>query len=293
MHDPSSPACRALLTTLSALTLAACLPEDTRPPPGVLRVNVRGTQAATALTTSDGFDVHFERFLVTLGPVHVHGSDCDSYAEPQYDRIIDASQPEPQKLNDVYALGSCELGFRLAGPSSDTLLTKGVSETDKTRLRTTAKNALGDGKVAIEVVGSASDGVSTKRFAWSFREHVFYSRCPVPETGQVPFELSPEKESTWLITLHAEALFMSDAFDRANPLSFEPFALADDETGNGDGQITTEELALAPAPATAEPGVASLAELLRTVRFPTVARVSDSEPCKNVSLDRPLGEEGP
>ena len=100
--------CFTLLVTQSALATMGCLPRDTRPEPGSIATTVTGEDALqTGFTTSDGWDIAFDEFFISLGEVGLEGDACNPYAESDYLRILDVRQPGAQRLNLMYALGSC------------------------------------------------------------------------------------------------------------------------------------------------------------------------------------------
>ena len=83
--------------SLLALSAGACLPTDTRPPPAEITVTVSSSEyTRTGIShdfTVDGFDISFQRVLVSLGGIQV-GDDnqvagCSEYSDPGYTRLFD------------------------------------------------------------------------------------------------------------------------------------------------------------------------------------------------------------
>jgi hypothetical protein len=228
---------------LGATLLFACLPVDTRPPPGALHVSVHGNEvlAQGIPLTSDGWSIVYDRFLVTIGHTWLSGEACDVYSEADYTRIVDARRSEPQKLSLLYADGRCALSFAVTGTSENSLLTAGVSESDKSSLR---QSGAVNGGISMRVEGSATDGVRFKRFGWSFFRYSGYDCMFQDDTL---FVLSGGKETHAAISLRGEALFELDRELAPGTLRFAPFAGADDVFGDADGEITTEELEATPS----------------------------------------------
>ncbi len=74
-----------VLATLGAL-VPACLPNDTRTPPGSVVVNVVSDGVAAkgipASATSDGWSIAFDKVLVSLGNVSLDGTRATSTRIP-------------------------------------------------------------------------------------------------------------------------------------------------------------------------------------------------------------------
>ena len=233
-----------------AMTLA-CLPTDTRPPPATVNVTVSGSNLVKngipGSAMEDGWSVSFERFLASVGNASLGGDACVPYSEADYRRIFDLRTVEPQKLSVLYALATCDFRFRVNNADTDSILGAGVTEEDKTLMRTPGSDPYSGTQptgVSIYVKGSATKGSITKKFAWSFRPRRLEFRDCRAAPGLPPMRLSlTSSESVTLdVQLHGEVLFQ-DRLDTAKAkLRFAPFAAADDKYGNGDGEITLEEL---------------------------------------------------
>jgi hypothetical protein len=245
---------RRLLTATLVLGVAAggasvfaafqgCVPADTRPVPGSLTVTVSPSPGVLGgVVTADGWAVTFERVLVGIGGVRL-GDSCLTYTEPDYDRVLDVTTKSQQKLSITYAIGTCSFGFRVMPPSSDALLGDGVTEDDKTLLRTPGADPyVPRGGIAYSLVGHATRGDVRKGFQLSFRPRVRYNNCVLTADGGDPVDLPSASALVYDITIEAEALLRDDV-DAAAALRFEPFAKADQ---NGDGQITLDELRAVP-----------------------------------------------
>ncbi|CAN5925580.1 hypothetical protein BH11MYX4_BH11MYX4_06380 [soil metagenome] len=220
-----------------------CVPADTRPVPGSLTVTVSPSPGVLGgVVTADGWSVSFERVLVAIGGVRL-GDSCLTYTEPDYDRVLDVTTKAQQKLSITYAVGTRSFGFRVMPPSTDALLGDGVTEDDKTLLRTPGADAYVErGGIAYSIAGHATRGAVTKRFQLLFRPRVRYQNCVLVPDGGDPVDLPSASSLVYDIRIEAEAVLRED-LDAAAALRFEPFANADT---NGDGQITLDELRAVP-----------------------------------------------
>jgi hypothetical protein len=228
---------------------AACLPGDTRPPPGSALVTVSADDAISngisSAATEDGWAIHYQRFLLGIGRVSLDGPDCSTYADADYTRVIDVQAGSAQKVSQQFALGQCSFRFSVAAPSSESLLGTGVSDGDVMFLRTPGADPYaGTGGISIYVEGRAVRGEETKTFAWPFRWRVDYEDCSAEIAGQelsgLEFVGGEEQSVDLLVT--GEALFQDDPDPGRAKLRFDPFAQADSLSGNADGEITLEEL---------------------------------------------------
>jgi hypothetical protein len=166
---------RALVTCCLAVSLGltelSCLPHDTRPPPGSVLVTVTANEDLLGgiPSTEDGWSVGYQRFLVSIGGASLDGKACNDYSDAHYGRVLDAQNPDPQKLCVSYALGQCDFGFRISNPSADALLGVGTTDADKTFMRTPGTDlyALDQG-VSVYVDGIATKDNVSKHFRWAF-----------------------------------------------------------------------------------------------------------------------------
>ncbi|MEZ4439569.1 MAG: hypothetical protein R3B72_10800 [Polyangiaceae bacterium] len=291
---------RSLLTSL--LWLMACLPGDDRPPPGSLYVDAEPSAATHAgLTTEDGWQLRFDRFVIALGDIRLHELEgvegqCNDYSETRYEWLYDFAVAGREKVGLAHGLGRCSIEYSHRTPSSDSVLGTGASQADLDRMILTASDAYAESeRVSTWVVGSASrDGVE-KRFDWSFRRRYELDECPNLEgdgfVSYVTFEA--EREATLTLRVAAEELFR-DAVGDEGAFVFGPLADADVD---GDGAITFEELDAAPvdavvgpwdepSPATRDRGApVTLLERIYVWLLPRVTRVAGGAAC-NAELER-------
>jgi hypothetical protein len=221
----------------AGLALSACLPDDTRPAPGQAVLTIAADEHAThGMQTRDGWQIRYERFLLSLGEVRLLSEDCEPYAEADYLRVLDMRRPGAQTVNTSHAIGRCELGFQLRSPAENSVLGAGVSEVDRVFMRERGSDAFGaNAGRALHVAGSATRDAVTMRFAWSFRQRLDYL-CDV-----VAFESGTQQHLE--IDVRGGALFRAASADtdedREVELELDAYAAAD---GDGDGDITLAEL---------------------------------------------------
>ncbi len=239
-------------SALAFVTLlgAACLPIDTRPPPGLVVVSMSSDDTSGGMTTADSWLVRYERLLIGAGNFGIAEGPCVQYAEGHYVRILDLLQRGPQKLAQVRALGTCPFIFEIRTPPENAVLGAGVTAETKAFLRAPGSDPwVRDRGTTLHVAGTATKGPASVRFAWSFRENHVYGDG---SCGEVTFE----SEVTTSLEIHVRTAALFDDLEApaGSPASrFEPYAAAD---ADADGEVTLEELDAVP--------------VAGNVRFPTL-----------------------
>ena len=236
---------------LALLAPNACLPKDTRPPPSRVLFTASASPDTRAgvlsSPTADGWDIGFERLLVSLGRVSLDGPGCSVYSESRYGRVLDLlGAPDAQKISESYALGSCDFGFAIGNAASDSLLGEGATAEDLAFLRTAGSDRYQPNRgISLFVSGQARKGDQVLSFAWAFRGRARYRECQTTVNGgaQGGLSLAEDGDITANVTLHAEALFAENLGERDSALRFDAIASAD-ALGNGDGEVTLDELNL-------------------------------------------------
>lgn len=229
-------------TGLSALD--ACVPADTRPVPGSLTLTVSPSPAvATGVTTVDGWNVTFDRLVVNMGQAALSDT-CNSYSEADYTRVLDVKSESNQKLSILYGIGQCDLRFRVAAPTVDSVLGDNVTQDVVDTLRTPGGDPYVPlGGIAIDIAGTAVRNAVTKHFHLTFRPRVRYGNCRLVEDAGPGLNLVSSVAETYDIRIEGEAVLRDDVDAATASLRFEPFANADKD---GDGNVTLDELRLVP-----------------------------------------------
>ena len=264
--------------------LLACLPVDDRPPPARVVVAVTVDQnLAEGITTTDGWSIRYDRFLVSLGAVSLdppssslgppsssppsETSRCTEYAPAFYVRILDLLKPSPQTLRTAYGLGECTLRFELGDPGAFSSLVSNVDEDVERFMREPRPDAFAFGGIVLSVAGTATRAGTTLSFDWSFRQAFGYETCD-------PISLEGDASWTFEIQIQSRFLFHDRLDHETAQVVFDPYAAAD---GNGDGQITLEELGQVPVSDGTE--FATLAERLYLGLVPQLPWFQGQPPC--------------
>jgi hypothetical protein len=303
---------RGLAVLAAAGVAISCLPGDERPTPGEILVTARPSDAtASGFTTEDGWTITFERFLTGLGNVDLDGLNdrrggndgeetCSDYSQTNYEWLIDFAAAESrQKVGLVHGLGSCSVEYRVRGPSDDTVLGTGATESDLQVMDVEGADSWSSGEeVTLVVSATARKGDQTKLLLWFFRHSYEVSRCEAEDGGDASARTIEGGDALELpIEVRGEELFRETADDAA-PLLFDRLAAAD---ANADGAIDLEELALAPMPpellpVPEPPGEPdpeepfeqpeSLGDLIYEVLLPRVTRIEGAGPCETELRER-------
>jgi hypothetical protein len=286
-------AARLLVAIALGCGLNACLPADTRPLPGTLVVNVTSDESLSPegapVETEDGWSITFERFVLGIGNTGFNEDDdaCNDYQGfgSQYGRLLDLRAQKSQRLSEMRFLGTCDFSFEIAQPRQIDVLGEGVAEADLLAMRYPVDDAFTkDRGVALHAVGSARKGDQLKRFDWAFRQGIIFQDCRVD--GETGIEMASEESKTLDIVVSGSVLFQRALADTA--LHFDAFAEADDVHGDGDGNVTLEEMAevaLEPEDGLGQGGSAgpeeihTLADLVYLGLVPQVARYGGDGTC--------------
>lgn len=238
---------------LLAAVFSGCLPKDTRPPPARVLFTASPSPetkaAALAQPTADGWQVAFDRVLVSVGRASLDGDKCSVYSEAGYSRVLNLiGAPDAAKVSESYALGTCDFGFGITNAGEEALLGAGTTEADKAFLRTAGTDHYGGPSgISLYVSGAAQKADRQLTFAWAFRGRVRYRDCQNSVDGVVKrgLSLSREGDAAIDVTIHIEALFAESLGDPNAARRFEPIASAD-ALGNADGDVTLDELSKVP-----------------------------------------------
>jgi hypothetical protein len=229
--------------------VVSCLPIDTRPPPGSLFLAVVSDDEPS-VTTADGWSISVDRLLLGIGGTRLLPvkSRCTNYTDDSYDRLLDARLSSPQKVNIIYGLGQCHFVFSIASPQPNALLGEGVTDGDKDLM------GIGDHRqqdrppefwgIAVDFAATATRGSETKHVHWLLRQGTGYQNCGrKTETGaSQPMQLESDENTTLHVGIRGVELFGDDESPTDAALRFDPFVYADTEFGDGDGDVTLEEI---------------------------------------------------
>jgi hypothetical protein len=252
------------------LVVYACVPADTRPPPGKLTLTVSpSTSVGAAVVTADGWSVTFDRVLIAIGNSGLDDS-CTVYGEAGYDRVLNLGAGSGQKLGILFGIGKCDLRFRMGPPSTDVVLGAGVTDGDKVAMQIPTpdpyvvqdmqRNAANGAGAAVDISGVATRGAVTKRVHLIYRRRVRYQRCtpdaPPADASAAELtqtaafsdagdsvDLKGNDDVVFNLRIEPEAILRDDLNPTAASLRFDPFAGADVD---GDGLVTLDELRLVP-----------------------------------------------
>lgn len=232
-----------VFAAVAAPWVSGCLPQDTRPPPGELLVTATSDDAlAQGFISDDGWSVGFDRVLIAVGHASVEGDECIGYSDPDYGRLLEMTRTGSQKVSVAFALGQCEFDWELSTPNEDAVLGAGVTEADRTLMRTPGDDAYAKNSgLSIYLDGAGTKNGVTKRFAWSYRHRIDSATCKATVDGVVRegVKLTENGSTTVDLTVGGATPFRSRYLDGPSATAFEPFANAD---VNDDGIISLEEL---------------------------------------------------
>lgn len=281
-----------LIAIGAAVAVTGCLPGDNRPEPGKVLVSAEPSEATKGgFSTADGWSVRFDRFVTALGDVELDGpggrddDSCNAYSESHYEWLYDFTVLERGKVGVVYGLGECSVGWRSRGPSDDTVLGAGATESDVRYMITEASDSYAEEqRVTLLATGVAEKGEARKSFSWSFRRSYEIDNCASASSEGLAsvYMIRGGDQITVPIVVRGEELFRSAPSDDA-PLAFEPFAAAD---ANQDGSIELAELETVTvdvevaSPPEGQEQPETLADLVYTYSLPRITRMAGSGPCE-------------
>lgn len=286
--DHARARCRSLLALAAVIALggSGCLPDDTRPTPGQVQVQV--VSAPDSFATDDGWEVTFSAVLMGIGALELEGSDCVHYNQTRYTRLFEVTTPDAnaQPVGLAYGIGDCDLGFDVRTPESNSLLGEGATADDITAMRAEVDDAWVSEPepTSVHVRGEATRQGQRKRFDWRFRKQYEIKQCADGSSGAPGTSMTIDSDQVFQRSLAVDprSLFRDD-HDSETPATFAEMAGADVD---GDGAITLDELETVPAPlgAGGAPGAfpeqPSIADRLYDARVPGMVRPAGSGRCE-------------
>lgn len=274
---------------VAAALAMGCLPEDTRPEPAKVLVEVALPDELSVSQPeperqwiefeSDGWTVGVDRLYVSLGEIEVLAdAACSEYADAPYFRILDLAQQGPQRLGQVWGLGRCQLDYTVEVPPPDAVLGAGVAEAEGTFMRTarvpvsTPDGPATASGMALWLRGRATRGEGTVTFDWGFAERLQGTECRRSIDGG---------EEPGVPLRSGEAVAVTLTIDPRKLFEFEgtplvPLVADADRRGNADGVVSVSEMTRVDVPGSARP----LAEVLRTTGYPAVFGDENGGFCK-------------
>ena len=195
----------------------------------------------------DGWTLHYDKFLVNFHEITVADADGHAGAKAKDSYFVDNTKPGRKEL----------VSFKM-----DAKAWEAVSYQIKPAVAD-AKVVSGDpGDLAmmvdmgysIYVAGSAQKGDTMKTFHWGFTTATQYADCQHEEEGKntLGVVVTNGSTDTTELTTHGDHFYYDRLQASPDPaiktsLRFDEKAAADDEpNGNGDGEITMEEMLKLP-----------------------------------------------
>jgi len=184
----------------------------------------------------DGWSVTYDKFLVVIGDVTLAHADGDQAALADGPRVYDLATAGPHEVGALGALASgnwTAVGYATPAATGATGAHASVGEADLQMMR--------DQGYSVFASGSATDGTTTKTFAWGFAEPTAYAGCVDVSGGQdVDGIVVPDGGvASVQLTIHGDHLFYDDLQSSEVGLRFSHMAAAD---ADDDGEVTLAEL---------------------------------------------------
>jgi hypothetical protein len=242
--------------------------------------------------TEDGWSISYDRLLISIGDISLDGSNCSTYSQASYSRVLDMNTAGAQKVSESFALGQCDFGFGLVNPADDSLSGSGVSTSDVVFMRTAGTDKYaGPSGTSIFVQGHADRAGATKTFSWAFRQQLRFRDCrqSADPSSMHGVLLAENGAATLNLMVRGEALFQDNTDLSLAKLRFDPIAAADTVSGNGDGDVSLDELAAVPLAILASTGgylasgssaaAKTLEDYIYLSSFPAVINFGDTGVC--------------
>jgi len=182
----------------------------------------------------DGWDVKYDRFLVTIKEITVAdkaGVIAFKQAEAKLFDLVKAGPFEIAKTPAVAAQRYDKVSYAMA-PAAD-VVAGNASADDLSFMKT---NGYG-----VYVSATAKKGAVTKTYKWGFALDTLFESCASEEFGGLGVNVPTGATETVQLTVHGDHLYYDDLQSADAKLRFDAIAAAD--TSPADGQITMDELA--------------------------------------------------
>lgn len=222
---------------------------------------------------ADGWEVSFEKFLVSFHEISVSSTGGKSGGASVGSKLVDHKKPGKKELftiSGAEARAYEEVSYAIKPAEMATEPVGGATAADRDFM---AQNGY-----SVYVEGTATQGSGAKKtFKWGFKTATRYTGCEAEQDGKLEkgLVITNGNEATIELTIHGDHFF----YDRlqagstgATPtrLRFDAIAKADT---SGDGEVTLDELDAAiidtalynPSPFTVTTHGGFLRELVRTI----------------------------
>jgi hypothetical protein len=240
------------------LVTAACAPGT-----GGLQLVAEGeatiTSGIAARTTpggdgfEDGWSLQYERFYVSIGGITVRDQTGAQVALPgaaNGDRVLDLRRSVPGVLAEAPMAAARRydrVGYFTRPVTSATTFVETIPSADRDAMR----------GVSTWITATATRGARRVRIDWQFREAWEFYDCQRPEGMAGEGVVVREGPTTTLrVSVHGDHWYWQTLGAEGSATRFDPIANADTMAGpyrgNGDGEVTLDELAavsLADVPA--------------------------------------------
>jgi hypothetical protein len=190
-----------------------------------------------ASAVEDGWQIRYERFLVTFHDVAVADGDSAPAAKMVVSKLFNLKVAGDKKVVDfpsVPARAFDRVSYRIAPAVAATALGSGATESDKQLMVSNG--------YALYVEATATKGAISKTYRWGFALDTLYDRCKGEVGGKETDGTVVTNGGTDVIqlTIHGDHLYYDDLQANEAKVRFDNIAAAD---ANDDGEITLEELA--------------------------------------------------
>ena len=221
-------------------TLVACGNDTVREEYGSVDVTSSAPTLAKEFTTSDGWVVKYDRFLVNIASISISASDSQVVTASATPQIIDAVAPPPSLLLSATVRRARQwdtFSFQIAPAveSATTPITLAATVTEPLR------DLMTKGGLSIYLEGKATKAAVTKTMKWGFTSDTTFGECEGEREGvKVKGIIIPPAGGDAVdLVLRGDVLFSDNLTAPGVALRFDPFAAAD---ADANGEVTTEEL---------------------------------------------------
>jgi hypothetical protein len=192
----------------------------------------------------DGWELHYDKFLVNFHEITVADLDGNVGAKAPTSYFVDNTKAGRKQLVNFAELEAKSWGavsYQIKPAEADAKVVSGDAEDLQMMV---------DAGYSIYVEGSATKESVIKTFHWGFTTATQYQQCHHEEEGKDTLGIVVTNGSTDTseLTTHGDHFFYDRLQASPNPaiktaLRFDEKAAADDKpNGNGDGEVTLEEM---------------------------------------------------